>query len=354
MKKFGFIFMLLFCFPSFGNSQIYELSIPPNDTSTYEYADFKIWIDDSLDTLKGIYWFIHGLNGDSRNVVNELNLQLTVSNNKFALAGAHLSNMHMYSGIGDAVLKFIDSMSVITNRPEMVNIPFFINGFSWGGQFGYHFTNSFPEKVIALISQKGGYHDTTTTNIAIGVPMLFFIGENDLQYRINNITNIFMNHRFLGAKWILAIEKNAAHEQINDDFFLNNYFNEMTKIRLNNNNNEYYQPIILNSLTDTISWLGDYDSLNIDTRICYSSNVDSSSWFANRKIANYWSSFVSKQPLIEKNIDINEDCQADEDDILLVVDILLEKETNSFFIDYNQDLIINIFDLYYFIKQLSI
>jgi hypothetical protein len=351
VKRFGFILILLLCFPFFGKSQIFELSIPPNDTSTYEYADFKIWIDDSIDTLKGVYWFIHGLNGDSRGIVNELNFQATVSNNQFALMGVHLNNMHMYSGVGDAVLNFIDSISVMANRPEISNIPFFINGYSWGGQFGYHFAKWYPEKVLALISQKGGYHDTTTSNIAIDVPMLFFIGENDFQYRIDNLTNIFLNHRPLGAKWVLAIEKNAVHEQITDQQFLNTYFNEMANIRLNSNS-DFYQPIILNNLSDSISWLGHYDSLTIDSWICYLLNIDSSSWLINRKIANLWRRFNSQQVLIEYNLDINEDCQTDTNDILFMVDILLEKETNSLFIDYNQDFIIDIFDLYHFIKQI--
>ena len=49
--------------------------------------------------------------------------------------------------------------------------------------------------------------------------MLFFIGENDFQYRIDNLTNIFLNHRPLGAKWVLAIDKNAVHDQITDCVF---------------------------------------------------------------------------------------------------------------------------------------
>ena len=266
--------------------------------------------------------------------------------------GVHLSNMHMYSGIGDAVLSFIDSISVMTNRPEMTNIPFFINGYSWGGQFGYHFARWFPEKVLALISQKGGYHDTTTANIALDVPMLFFIGENDLQYRIDNLTSIFLNHRPLGAKWILAIEKNAAHEQIIDEQFLNTYFNEMVNIRLNSNS-DFYQPIILNELTDSTSWLGDYDSLDIDLWFCYLSNLDSSSWLVNRKIATLWRRFSSDEILVEYNNDINEDCQTNIDDIFFMADILLEKTYNNLFLDYNQDSEVNIFDLFYFIGKVS-
>tara|TARA_B100000965_G_C19422751_1_gene682890 strand:+ start:93 stop:272 length:180 start_codon:yes stop_codon:yes gene_type:complete len=58
--------------------------------------------------------------------------------------------------------------------------------------------------------------------------------------------------------------------------------------------------------------------------------------------------------LIGYNLDINEDCVTDMNDILVMVDILLEKETNGFLMDYNQDSIINIFNLYHFIKQIVI
>ena len=71
------IIILLSFLISFSDAQIYELSINPNDTSTYDYADFKIWIDESIDTLAGIYLFIHGLNSDSRGIVNDLSFNLS-------------------------------------------------------------------------------------------------------------------------------------------------------------------------------------------------------------------------------------------------------------------------------------
>tara|TARA_Y100000996_G_scaffold371567_1_gene319943 strand:- start:379 stop:1347 length:969 start_codon:yes stop_codon:yes gene_type:complete len=317
------------------------------------YADFRIWIDNSIDTLKGLYLSVHGYNGDSRGIVNELSLRTIATNNHCALMGVHLSNMDMESGIGDALLTFMDSISVLTNRPEMSNIPFFINGYSWGGQFGYHFTKWYPEKVIALISQKGGYHDTTTVNSALDVPILLIIGQNDLQYRIDNLTYVFMNHRRIGAKWILAIDKNAAHEPVDDQMFLNTYFDEIFNIR-NGNNSNFYQPITLSNLADSISWLGEYDSLAIDPWNCYLLNTDSSSLLINRKFANLWRSFNTHDILIEHNIDLNEDCQNDTNDISFMADILLGNKANNYFIDFNKDSIIDIFDLYHFIKKFDL
>ena len=125
MKKL-LIFLLFF---NFLNSQVYDVSIPENDTASYNYADFRLWISDSTDTLKGIYWYMHPNNGDSRNIVNDSNYQILASNKDFALMGAHIFNMHMNTGIGDAVIAATDSFAVLSNSNELEFIPFFIIGY---------------------------------------------------------------------------------------------------------------------------------------------------------------------------------------------------------------------------------
>ncbi|HIB70220.1 MAG TPA: hypothetical protein EYO34_01585, partial [Candidatus Marinimicrobia bacterium] len=94
--------ILLFC--SFLAAQIYDLSIPENDTASYNYADFRIWLADSIDEFHGIYWFMHHNNGDSRDIVYDEELREVSSRNDFILMGAHIFNMHMDTGIGDAVI----------------------------------------------------------------------------------------------------------------------------------------------------------------------------------------------------------------------------------------------------------
>ena len=101
------------------HGQIYDVSIPENDTASYNYADFRLWISDSTDTLKGIYWYMHPNNGDSRNIVNDSNYQILASNKDFALMGAHIYNMHMNTGIGDAVITATDSFAVLSNHEEL-------------------------------------------------------------------------------------------------------------------------------------------------------------------------------------------------------------------------------------------
>ena len=286
------LYPILFIF-SFLSAEIYDVSIPENDTASYNYADFRMWVNDSTDTLRGIYWLMHPNNGDSRNIVTDSAYQALANGQDFALMGAHIFNMHMNTGIGDAVIAAMDSFAVLFRHDELEFIPFFVNGYSWGGQFGYHFTKWIPERVVGFITQKGGYHDTTAAGDAIEVPGLMFVGENDLPYRIENLTGIFLEHRPLGAKWILAMEQGAGHTQVTDHSFLNSFFNTITDIRLPDSM-DVFQPIQLNTLPDTLGWFGDQNSWIIGSFDCYDGLVDSSSWFPSKDVGEEWQYFVSE------------------------------------------------------------
>ena len=289
LKKLFFIFF----FTGLTYSEIYDISIPENDTASYTYADFRIWVNDSTDTLRGIYWFMHPNNGDSRNIVTDSAYQTLVNGKDFALMGAHVFNMHMNTGIGDAVIAAMDSFALISQHEEFNHIPFFINGYSWGGQFGYHFTKWIPERVLGFITHKGGYHDTTDAGDAIEVPGLMFVGENDLPYRIDNLTGIFLDHRPLGAKWILAMEQGAGHTLVTDNNILDSFFNAVSDHRIPENI-DVFEPITLDPFPDSLGWLGDQNTWTIGSWDCFNGEHDSSSWFPSRNIGEHWQNFVSE------------------------------------------------------------
>ncbi len=291
MKKY----IILIFFSITIKAEIFDISIPENDTASYNYADFRIWINDSTDTLQGIYWFMHPNNGDSRNIVTDTAYQNLATTQNFALLGAHIYNMHMNTGIGDAVIAAMDSFAVFSEHQEISFIPFFINGYSWGGQFAYHFTKWIPERITGFITQKGGYHDTTDAGQAINVPALMIVAENDLDYRIENLTNIFLNHRSDGAKWILAMEPEVAHTPVTDYSFLNTFFNTAVNLRIPDNIN-VFEPITLNTLSDSIGWLGNQETYTIGSWECYNGNIDSSSWFPARIVGEKWQNFVYEFP----------------------------------------------------------
>jgi hypothetical protein len=204
----------------------------------------------------------------------------------------------MHTGIGDAVIAAMDSFAVLFSHDEISFIPFFINGYSWGGQFGYHFTKWIPERMLGFITQKGGYHDTTDAGAAVEVPGLMFIAENDSPYRIENLTGIFLDHRPLGAKWILAMEQGVGHTQVIDYPFLDSFFNTVANLRLPDSM-DVFQPVTLNSLPDSIGWLGHQTTWTIGAWDCYDDVVDSSSWFPRREVGELWQNFVSEGTIMD-------------------------------------------------------
>lgn len=272
--------------------QVYDYTAVPGHDDTYTIAHFRIYIPETADTSKGVYVYLNPFGSDSRNIVYDSHMQTLCESNSFSLMGAQLNNMHMDSGVGSALLSALSDFSSQSNHPEIEFSPLFFEGYSWGGQWSYHFTVWQPSQTIGFITMKGGYHDTTYAGDAAFVPGLMFIGENDLDYRITNLTGIFLDHRPLGAPWTLAMEPDAAHNRITNRRLLDNYFLDIISRRLPNDFpiDESYplNDVILNS-----GWLGDRQDQFISQYECYPLFADTASWSPTREAAIHWQTFVS-------------------------------------------------------------
>ena len=171
------------------NTQIYDFSDFPNEDESFTTADFRIYISEEIDTIRGIYAYMHGFGGDSRSIVQDSLMQELAKTVNFALLGVRLDNMYMDSGIGNSLIEAKSSFAEQSNHLELIYSPLFFDGHSWGGQWSYHYTQWNPEDVIAFVTMKGGYHDTTYSESVINVPGYMFVGENDSDYRIKNLTD---------------------------------------------------------------------------------------------------------------------------------------------------------------------
>jgi len=85
------LYPILFIF-SFLFAEIYDVSIPENDIASYNYADFRMWVNDSTDTLHGIYWSMHPNNGDSQNILTDSAYQALASGKGFVLMDSRMSS----------------------------------------------------------------------------------------------------------------------------------------------------------------------------------------------------------------------------------------------------------------------
>ena len=354
MKKLFYIGIFL----SLSNlliAQIYDFSDFPTDEESFTAADFKLYIPEDIDTIRGIYAYMHGFGGDSRSIVQDSTMRDLVEGINFALMGVRLDNMHMDSGIGNSLLDAKNNFSEQSGHQELIFSPLFFDGYSWGGQWAYHYSQWHPQDVIAFITMKGGYHDTTYSENAINIPGYMFVGENDSDYRIENLTNIFLEHRQAGALWSLAMEPNAGHSRISDRFLLNHFLFDMINKRLPLSF-DFSNPVLLLDINEDTGWLGNRTDFLIYPYDCYDDGLDTLSWLSSSINAENWQYFVSDSTvdfIIDCHLgDLNDDGGLSILDILILLNMILGNIDYNENGDMNYDQILNIQDILILIQEI--
>jgi FlgD Ig-like domain len=279
-------------------AQVYDYLASPESGETFNPSPFRIYIPENIDLIRGVYFYVDPMGGDSRSIVNNAAFRDLVDDEAFALMGAQLSNVDMESGIGNGLLTGLEIFAQLSGHPELAFTNLYFEGYSWGGQFSYHFTKWRPDRVIGFVTMKGGYHNTDPAGDAIEVPGYMFIGELDLPYRIKNLTGIFEAHRPLGAAWTLAVDPGSAHQRITDRKLLDPFFQEVASARVP----EIIPPsapVRLQTLDETTGWLGNRTSHLIGSYECYDEDIGLAGWLIKRGLCEKWQEFVSDSTVID-------------------------------------------------------
>jgi dienelactone hydrolase len=270
-----------------------------NNGNNFDKASFRLWIPDNAKTIQGVIVMMPGSNSDGREMVNDTSWQKIAVRHDFALLGCYYTDKvhpHMEieayadvkNGSGQALLDILHEFSVTTRHPELSEVPLALWGMSAGGEFNYEFVCWKPERVIAFIVNKGGvYYSSLAPAAAWEVPGVFITGEKDSPFRNNIIKGIFSINRRFGAKWIFAEEPGTAHEFEKSGEFARFFFDNVIPLRLPADAlNEHYtlQKILTKGYIGIIP-SGQILPDNIN-------QVDITSWFPNRQIAEGWLGFI--------------------------------------------------------------
>lgn len=310
LRTFPILIIIQFLFYSLCMSEIYEYQYtPPESVDPSGFVHYRIYIPDSTHVLKGVYCYVPGWQGNSLYIVNNLNYQRYVEEKDFALMGLQMLGdyTNYYTGIslwsGEALINALKQLSLLSGHSELEYSALLFNGHSAGGQFSYHFTQWKPERVIAFVTIKGGYHSLSPAGKAIRIPGYMFIGENDLDYRIINLTTIFETNRSLGALWTLAMEPNGGHGRVSEEI-IHSFFDQIIPMRLPETMPKDTIPQ-LTEINEEIGWLGDRETYLIDAYPEYTGDKSRACWFPNEKIAIEWQYFIQGIPITNINIIIN-------------------------------------------------
>ena len=221
MKALRLAVSALFFAAAAVHAQAMDDSIPPG--ANFDKAQFRLWIPQSVQHLRAILVLVPGSNGDGRAMAQDSVWQAFATRNQLAIVACRFTDkphdqgfiedyVNVSHGSGEALLEIINRFGARTAHAELANAPLLLWGMSAGGQFDYEFAAWKPERVIAFVVNKGGiYYTALTPRATRSVPALLFVGDKDLESRVETITGLFALNRRGGALWALVHEPGAAH-----------------------------------------------------------------------------------------------------------------------------------------------
>lgn len=267
--------------------------------NNYAKALFRFWCPDDLTTISGVAVLVPGQDGDGRGMVEDAVWQKFARGHNLALAGCYFTDKpHDYrfiedyalasNGSGQALLDALAEFAKNSKHDEAASAPLVLWGHSAGGQFNYEFTCWKPERVLAFVVNKGGVYFThLASEAARCVPGIFFIGENDLEFRKLSIYGVYSMNRRAHALWMLAVEPKAGHEAGKTRDIALAFFDAVLPLR------QPMQNTALSKLQEDAGWVGNLKTFEI--RKGKMEQDEWSTWLPSESMARAWIAFVNGQ-----------------------------------------------------------
>lgn len=281
-----------------------DQAIQPQPGDNFTEARFRLWLPENVQRVRGVFVLVPWYQRDGLNLVDEPRWQQLATRWNFGLLGCTLRGKEdayylADKGTGRALLDALVKLAVQSKHPELKDAPLAMWGHSAGGQFNYNFTAWAPERVIAFVAVKGGYYQAATDSRSRSVPALFFIGEKDESFRVQNITEVFQTNRRQGAVWCLAVEPNEGHGIGKTLDLALAFFDAVVPLRLPTTAS---RTAPLRSVDQTRGWLGNLSSYEVASAATYSDSANEAAWLPDEVTAQKWKDFVSRGDLAKGTV----------------------------------------------------
>ena len=262
---------------------------PEAPYSNFDIAEFRLWVPQENTDLKAVLVLLTSSNGSALGLANSKDWQAYAEKERLAVCSVNLKSLEnggnyaqAGSGSGQALIDAIDQIATKHAISQISKLPYLMRGYSAGGNFSYSFSSFMPEKVVGLVSIRGGQLETTTKNVT--VPGLVLTGELEGDQRNEYLKGIALEKRNEGGLWSFAIEPNATHfnDLIASDELIKVFFSSILKKRISENPEE------LNSIPEDSGWLGNNTRTDIYAYSDYPGNKTSAFWLVDEEFAEAW------------------------------------------------------------------
>lgn len=261
---------------------------PESPYNNFDVAEFRLWLPENRTDLKAVLILLHSANSNALGLANSPEWQAFAKKENLALCGVNFTGGSYSSaagGSGQALLDAIEQITIKNTVPQITQLPFLMRGYSAGGNFSYNFSNFKPEKVVGLVSIRGGQLETSTKNIT--VPGVILTGDMEGEQRNAFLKDIALDKRDDGGLWSFAIEPDATHfSQLKaSDDLARIFFSSVLKKRITADSDQ------LKTIPEDSGWLGNNTRTDIYTYSDYPGNKTSAFWLVDEDFANAWLNF---------------------------------------------------------------
>lgn len=265
---------------------------PEAPYSNFDIGEFRLWVPQENTDLKAVLVLLTSSNGNALGLANSAEWRAYAEKEQLAICSVNLKSIEnggnyaqAGSGSGQALIDAIDQIATKHAISQISKLPFLMQGYSAGGNFSYSFSSFMPEKVIGLVSVRGGQLETTNKNVT--VPGLVLTGELEGDQRNEYLKDIALDKRNEGGLWSFAIEPDATH--FNDltasDELSKIFFSSILKKRVTVNSEES------NLIPEDSGWLGNNTRTDIYPYSDYPGNKTSAFWLVDEEFAKAWLEF---------------------------------------------------------------
>ena len=275
-----------------------DLTVPPG--ANFDKAEFRLWYPSTASAVQATLVLVPGSNGDGRPMADDPFWQEFATRYRLAIVACRFTDkphdqsfiehyVNVSQGSGQALVDALAALGERTRHPELATAPLLLWGMSAGGEFNYEFVAWKPERVAAFVVNKGGiYYSALVSRAAREVPGILFVGERDLDSRINTIAGLFAVNRRGGALWAFAEEPGVAHVVARSRDLAVILYADVLNLRVNGSAMKPVDP--------KSGYVADLKARTFQPAAEAPAQTERTAWLPTLTVAKAWQAVVTGQP----------------------------------------------------------
>lgn len=248
---------------------------------------FRMWLPDPAQKIEAVVFVVPGRNGDGRPAAEDPEWQGFARRHRCALMACKMQGADYWSAqdwSGRYVLQALDEFAKTTSHPELGTAKMAMWGHSAGGQFSYSFICWRPDRVLAIVENRGHYINWEAGPATRRIPALWIAGEKDDPLILEMMGDSFTAGRRGGAPWAFSIDPGAGHEVGRSKEFGILFFEAVFRGREAVNGKP------------AAAWIGDLRTHEIQPAATAEPGLQLNNWLPDETFAKEWHAFVTGVP----------------------------------------------------------